>query len=260
MNKRELKKLVNRGQISGHELGLLLMRDFWEADHDRPSVLDNDTLSYIRDKLRFKGVQLHAFDLWEYIYRLVDRTQLEAIISHHRARYFLREAISLAKAYHVFLVVGVLQAEQKEEVMSYLGHMFTSTFEDANNALNGPEAQAKSIRDTVRQQLDEARDNIKDTLAIRAVLSDLARLTGAPLTEDIDRHYELIKRDVELYDALLTPQRELSGILEQQEQLPPFSLDRLKPDRKAEKYYTDRIAQGLDEGWRELGLEEAEHV
>ncbi len=102
-DKAEVKKLI-AGGLSGWEAGLLVFRDSWEVDHDRPGLLTKRDIDRLRNGLR-SSKDTEAYNALISLYRVVD------FIRRQRQYVFLQ---SIMPIWSVISLVGVMAALAKD--------------------------------------------------------------------------------------------------------------------------------------------------
>lgn len=265
----ELQSRAKRKALTAEELGYYLIFDSWQYDHGREATMSERLYEELSGSL--SPSERALLDIYWSLYRAIDRTRLEAEILYLRARLWLQALYDAASQYQLWLSAIVGGSVDGSELGAYTARLlehiragFVDTLERlakeslAEESLAEDEPDIVNIRETIARLRDEARESVKRFLAARAVMADLARITGVTLTEDIDIWEETLREMAEGYAEHHPDDGSLfHKITDKDTRLPQLYYERLKPDRGFERYYEERFALSLGQAWRESILEAA---
>lgn len=91
---RDLKRIVNRGEATPAAIGLFVVYDFWEREHERRSIVDNKLLRHIESKWAF-STYANELDYWLELGTQLRLLELKAIEQAARAHVSLLKADAL---------------------------------------------------------------------------------------------------------------------------------------------------------------------
>ena len=122
------------------------------------------------------------------------------------------------------------------------GLAWMSTMTD--NSRIDEELKAKSFKTLVAQ----AKAKIKVFLAFYELFQALSDVLDFSLMEDLDKYYEDVEDDVELYNSAARPRAPLQ-YFPPDWKLSSISLSKLKPDKKEKEHLRDRMAMSFGDNW-----------
>lgn len=138
MLKTDVKKLI-AGGLSGWEAGLLVFRDSWEVDHDRPGLLTKRDIDRLRNGLR-STKDTQDYNSLISLYRVVD------FISRQRQYVYLH---SIMPVWSVISLVGVMASLAKD---IFIQDIFTE-IADAGTPQELASIKARYEKEKLRQLL-----------------------------------------------------------------------------------------------------------
>ena len=270
LTKRDLKRMANRGELSGLELGLYTIWAYWEHDQGRREFFPNELYEWLLAKLPY--AQQAEAGIWKDLYLVIDRTILESENQYLKALNQLHRMSYLGYSYFTWLNTTAIEAigdnlsQAQEEILSLMTIQFKGYLDGAAESKHRESHEIKdedeveltaNIRDIMADERDESNVQIKRFLSFRSVMTDLAVLLGVSLTEDIDSAYQELEAHADVYNSFVL--RPDSGFFyeatDRDTRLPPINLNMLKPDRRWEKSYTERFEPFVGEDWRALARE-----
>lgn len=124
--------------------------------------------------------------------------------------------------------------------------------------ISGYERQLKrgdEIPDSIKIAHSIASEKIKIFLAIQVITEALSKVVGVNFSEDMDVWYESLERTIKLYNWTLSPSsRYRSTLYLGMPKLNKLKIGKLKPTARSLKYFEERMALALGEGWHREAL------
>lgn len=93
---RDLKRIVNRGEATPAAIGLFVVYDFWEREHERRSIVDNKLLRHIESKWAF-STYANELEYWLELGTQLRILELRAIEQASKAHISLLKAEALMR-------------------------------------------------------------------------------------------------------------------------------------------------------------------
>jgi hypothetical protein len=109
---------------------------------------------------------------------------------------------------------------------------------------SGAEVIHQGINKKIRSQL-------RNYLGLQSIVETVSDILGVDFAEDLRAWHGQIERDVELYNQNIQPD---SGYAKDIPKLRKLRIDNLKPSAASLRYFRERIALGLGEGWQEAAM------
>lgn len=257
---KELKQLIKNREMPPHELGCFIFRDFWAGDSGGSPVISNKAWLPFIEPLRQDAAYGAIINQWIDIYRVADRTLLEAHILYHMAARKLEYLLCLASHYQIWHYVAQINSQIKAKSASagdaIAEELHLHLFADA---LDGEEVTPplEEMQRVVAGELTAVKEAIKQYLAIRSVFLDLEALTGAEFSTTIESEWQNLLHLAERYNKMYADgylNETLKQVFTDQPalKLSRLGINRLKPDKRREQFFTETFQYVIFEGWREL--------